>query len=56
MLIYNTNIFILMPRLFKVFFLVDGSMKARVQGPQKSRCSPSAEHGSVGQLRASGCE
>ena len=56
MLIYNTNIFIFIPILFKTFYLVEGSMKARVQGPQKSQCSPSAEHSSVGQLCVSGCE
>lgn len=39
-----------MPRLFKVFFLVEGSMEARGQGPQTSQRSPSAERSSVGQL------
>lgn len=56
MLIYNTNIVIFIPILFKMFYLVEGSMKARVQGPQKSQCSLSAEHSSVGQLRVSGGE
>ena len=39
-----------------MFYLVEGSMKAGVQGPQKSQYSPSAEHSSVEQLRVSGCE